>query len=179
MLCRRNYIAHYGIVIIIIIIIKMEHNKTHDRISETCMTRRRCVQLRQLASDDCDYVHTSFLMKSSITSWLLLPLLLFWLNVGVDCLDAKRHDSVRQTETPVALIQRSSSTSEAASLLRQHHDMKFIIENLEKHGVSFDQILIDLHHSEGKRILTSKDQANADQAHGNICHAWGKPSMQI
>ena len=95
-------------------------------------------------------------MNSSITSWLLLPLLLFWLNVGVDCLDAKTHDSVRQTETPVALIQRSSSTSEAASLLRQHHDMKFIIENLEKHGLSFEQILIDLHHSEGKRILTSK-----------------------
>ena len=124
--------------------------------SETCMTHRRCVQLRQLANEDCQYVHhivldevVNYVVVASFTPAVMA-------NVGVDCLDAKAHGSVRQTETPVALIQRSSSTSEAASLLRQHHDMKFIIENLEKHGVPFDQILIDLHHSEGKRILTSK-----------------------
>jgi hypothetical protein len=68
----------------------------------------------------------------------------------------KETNSIQTSPTIASLLEQSSTTEEAATLLRNHHEMKFLIENLEKHDVKFDQILIDLHHGEGKAILQAR-----------------------
>ena len=76
-------------------------------------------------------------------------LLISLVHVSTSSKNVKKHvgneEAKYQTVTISSLIERSSSTTEAASLLRSHHDLKFLIENLEKHDVPFEQILIDLH----------------------------------
>ncbi len=93
-------------------------------------------------------------------------LLISLVHVSTSSKNVKKHvgneEAKYQTVTISSLIERSSSTTEAASLLRSHHDLKFLIENLEKHDVPFEQILIDLHHSTGERIETTKARGKCE-----------------